>query len=813
MKSSIRDIAQDINYAWRAALKKPAISALIVITFALGIGANSAIFSMVYHVMFAPLPFADGDRLVRLQQHQPIAGHNDFGSSVQSFFDYRRLTTGLDSLVEYHSMQFTLLGEGLPQRVQTGVVSWNYFAMLGIKPIMGRDFAEGEDEPGAEPLILLSHRYWQEHFNGRDNVVGLSLEMNNAVHKVIGVLPPLPAYPEDNDIYISSASCPFRSSEMMINNRSPGMLTLFGKLEQNTPIEVVSNEVNTIAGQLQAQYPDDYRQSNGYSANLVSLKSEMVGDSATTFFLLLMVSGLVVLIASANVANLNLARASSRSQELAIREAIGASPGRIAQQLLTESILYALVGGLAGLALAYPSLSILSDFAAGYTPLASEVKLDGVVLAFSLLISIVAGVLSGSAAAFSRRNINSALKEGGDKVTASISGQKWRNGLLITQLALSFIILTVSTLVTVSLYKLSNQNTGFDGSDVLAVNLDLNFTNYTNAQQVRDFTRNLIREVNSLSTTADASISASFPLAANVLGPQDFETERQSLNQDDVRPRARVTAVSEQYHTLLNIPLLQGRYFVESDDENNPDVVVINRTLAEQHFKEVSPVGQRISLDGGQNWMEIVGVVADVRTTGLDQTEGVAFYVPFMQQPSGQVRLLIKSLGEQEQLREDVANIIGFLDPQQAIAAMQTMDEVKGLWLNTPKLIANLLGIFGLLSLLITLSGIFGVVSYNIGQRLREIGVRIAVGATPKAIMALMLMQTTKIIATGIGLGLISMPFIAGNIDTLLYQTSAYSPIIYISTVSILILATLLAVATPTFKATRLDPSAALRNE
>ncbi|MEW5251426.1 ABC transporter permease [Microbulbifer sp. 2201CG32-9] len=806
-------ILQDIGYAWRAAIKKPAISALIVITFALGIGANSAIFSMVYHVMLAPLPYPEGDRLLRLQQHQPVADRMDFGSSVQSFFDYRRLTTGLETLVEYHSMQFTLLGDGMPKRVQTGVVSWNFFKMLGVKPILGRDFVYGEDEPGSEPLILLSHRYWQEQFGGKEDVIGLSLEMNNAVHKVIGVLPPMPAYPDDNDIYISAASCPFRSSTGMINNRRPGMLTLFGKLKESQNLERVTGEVNTIAGQLQAQYPDDYPTSNGYSANLISLKTEMIGDSSNTFILLLIISGLVVLIASANVANINLARASSRSQELAIREAIGASPGRIAQQLLTESILYALAGGVAGLLLAYPTLTLLSDFAADYTPLASEVKMDAMVLFFSLIISVIAGVISGSAAAFSRRNINSALKEGGDKVTASVTGQKWRSGLLTVQMALSFVILTISALVTMSLYKLSNQETGFNAENILAVNLDLNFSNYTNGQQVRDFTRNLLREVSALPDSEQVSVSASFPLASNVLGPIDFETQRQNLDRDEVRPRARVVSVTHQFHSLLGISLLQGRYFNASDDENNPGVVLINRSLAKQFFPDISPLGERLSVDGGQNWLEIIGVVADVRSTGLDQTEGIAFYVPFMQSPSGRVRLLVKSRISPYELRDPIINIVGLLDPQQAIASIQSMSDVKENWLATPTLIASLLGLFGFLSLLITLSGIFGVVSYSIGQRLKEIGIRIAVGATPKSIMRMMLKHSIRMILAGISIGLIGMWLVGPKLQAFLYQTNAFSPLIYLTILLVLVVAAILAVTAPTLRAIKLDPSSALRNE
>jgi predicted permease len=806
-------LKEDLDYAWRGAIKKPAISLLIIITFGLGIGANSAIFSMVYHVMFAPLPYADGERLVRLQQHQPIAERMDFGSSVQSFFDYRRMTNGVDTLVEYHAMQFTLLGHGAPKRIQTGVVSWNYFSMLGIQPILGRDFAEGEDEPGAEPLILLSHDYWIEQFGQDPNIVGTSLEMNNAVHKVIGVLPPIPAYPDDNDIYISAASCPFRSSQGMINNRRPGMLQLFGKLESATQIEQASDEVNGIANQLATSYPDDYPQARGYSANFVSMRDEMVGDSAQTFYLLLAISGLVVLIASANVANLNLARLSTRTQELAIREALGADPRRVARLLLTESISYAFIGGLLGILVAYPSLSLLSDFATRYTPLASEVKLDFAVIAFSLGISVLAGLISGSAAAFSKRNINDALKEGGDKVTTSTGGKNWRQGLLVVQLALAFIILTVSGLVTLSLYNLSTESTGFNDANVLAVNMDLNFTNYSNAQEVRDFSRTLLRDIEQLPGAERVSISGSFPLASNVLGPVAFETESQGLGTDDVRPQARVTVVTEGFHRVLGIPLLEGRLFQESDDENNPQVVLINRTMAEQYFSGSSPIGQRLSIDNGQTWADVVGVVGDVRATGLNQTEGSAFYASFMQNPTGSVRLLVKSNIEPKVLQGAISDALEIIDPQQAIASAQTLAEAKQQWLASPRLMASLIGLFGLLALFITLSGVIGVVAYSVSQRFREIGIRIAIGATPGAIFQLLIWQGSKLVFVGLGIGLVAMPIISPSFSDLLYQTHEFVPLVYTASFLVLLTATLFAIASPARQAIHINPNNALRNQ
>lgn len=806
-------LLNDLVSAWRSAARTPKISLLILLTFALGIGANSAIFSLVYHVILAPLPYADGDRLVRLQQHQPVAEVNDFGSSVQSFFDYRRMSQSLEELVEYHSMQFTLLGQGEPTRVQTGVVSWNYFRMLGKTPVMGRDFASGEDEPGAEPLILLSHRYWQSRFGGRDDVVGMQLEMNNAVHTVIGVLPPLPAYPNDNDIYITAASCPFRISEGMINNRGPGMLTLIGKLSPDTSFDSANREVSDIARRLADTYPDDYPASRGYSASVSDVKSEMVGDAATTLYLLLTVSTLVVIVASANVANLNLARQAGRSQELAVREALGANRRRIAAQLLTESTLFAMAGGLLGLTLAVPAMGLLSDFASRYTPLAAQVTLDSSVLLYSLAVSLFAGILSGSAAAFQKRNINNALKEGGDKVTASQTGLRWRQGLMVVQVALSFVILTVSALITTSLYRLHHQDAGFNAEQVLAINMDLNFSNYTNAQQVRDFANGILADASTTPGVELASVSGSFPLSSNVMGPVSFETEAQQLGSDAPRPTANVTVASEQFHRILDIPLLQGRYFTAEDDEQSTSVVLINQTMAQRYFAEQSPLQQRISVDNGQSWLTIVGVVGDVRSEGLDQSQGDAFYVPFSQRPIGRVRLLVKSNGDPLALRDPIVKQIHQRDPQQAIASSQTLAEVRAQWLASPTLIAQLIGGLGVLAVFITLSGVVGVVAFSISQRTRELGIRLALGATHSALSRMLLSQGMRHTGMGIALGALCMPMLAPAFRPVLYQTPAFSPGIYLVSAIMLFTAAALAISSPTRQATRLDPSHALRNE
>ena len=404
---------------------------------------------------------------------------------------HTHLAETLDDVIEYHQMSFTLLGHGDPSFVQTGVVSWDYFNVLGVQPILGRSFRAGEDEPGAEPLIVLSNRYWYEKFGGDPNVIGMTLQMNNAAHRVIGVLPPMPPYPMDNDIWIGASTCPFRGSDPIINTRARPFVQAYGKMKPDVTLASAETDLGSIVQRLQSQYPDAYPVEQGFSANLSPLRTEMTGDSSAIFYLLLGMTGLVLLIACANVANLNLARMATREQEFAIRESLGASPGRIAQQVLTESVLLALAGGVLGLIVAWFGIGVLADFAARYTPLASEVKMDQAVLIFSLSIALVTGLVSGSVAAFQRRNLNRSLKEGGGNITSSSSSRRLRQSLLVIQFALAFIILTSAVLVSLSLNRLSNEDPGFRTESVLSTDMTLNFSNFTTNARRQQFLRYL----------------------------------------------------------------------------------------------------------------------------------------------------------------------------------------------------------------------------------------------------------------------------------------------------------------------------------
>jgi putative ABC transport system permease protein len=810
----MEDLVDDLGSAWRDARQRPFTAALIVLTLAFGIGANSAMFSVAYRVLLAPLPYDDGERLMRIEQHEPAANLHNTTWSVPTFLDYRAQTQSYEELSEYHRMSFTLLGQGDPYLVQTGVVSWRYFDMLGIRPILGRGFIDSDERLGAEPTILLSREFWTEKFGADPNVVGTVLEMNNAAHKVIGVLPVIPPFPDENDIWITSSSCPFRSSDAVTAGRQIRMVPgVFAKLREGVSMSVANRELAVVAGRLAAEYPDAYAAGNGHATRLRTVKSEMVGESAATFALLLGVAMLVVLIASANVANLNLARMAARSQEVAIREAIGATPSRIARQVLTESVAYALAGGIMGLLVAYPSLELLSGLAERYTPLATEIGMDGTVLLFALGVALLTGILSGSAAAFTRRDINRSLKEGGDKTTASSTGKRRREALLLVQFALSFVVLTTAALMTLSLYRLNAQDTGFDAADVLTVDLTLNFTNYETPQQVRDFGANLLDAINGIGGVTAAGVTAQPSADNGTFGTVPFDIEGQEASDEALRPRAESVLVSEDYFRTLGVPLLAGRPLAIDDDERSEPVALVNRSFEATHVPNGSAVGRRVSTDGSKTWRTIVGVVGNMRAVDLAREDGPKIFVSFREQPARSISLLVESAADPGELGKAITAAVHSLDPRQAVERVRTLEQIQSEWLAAPRLIASLIGALGALALLVTVSGVVGVVSYNVSQRVREVGIHMAIGATPSSIVAMFVGRGLVVFAVGLTVGVALMLAASSRLDALLYETSSSSMAVYAAAALLLSATVLAGLTVPSVRASRFDPSAALRNE
>jgi predicted permease len=513
VRDFLQGLAQDAGFAVRTLRKSPGFALVVVATLALGIGANTAIFSVINGVLLRRLPYGGGERLVLVRQPAVLAGSEDARFSVPDVADYRAQATTLDGLVEYHSMTFTLLGRQEPLRVRTGVVSAEFFDVMGVSALHGRTFLRGEDAPGAPPVLVLSHRFWQEKLGGDPSVVGKTFEMNDRVHTVVGVLPPLPPYPDDNDVYMPTSSCPFRSAEHIVNGRGMRMVALFGRLKPGETVGRAQADLAMIGARLRAQYPVGHPASMCLNVTATPLQEELIRRARPTFFILLGTAGLVLLIACANVANLTLARVVRRERELAVRVALGAGRARLLRLLLTESTLLALAGGALGLLLAAGGLGVLTRFAARFTARAGEIGIDGTVLLFTLGVSVLSGMAFGAMPALaSRSDLVSALKDGGAAATSGRRRQRVRGALVASQVALAFVLLIAAGLMVRSLIKLQGVDPGFDPENVVSMRVDLNWTKYDTRGKTDAFYRRLLERVRGQAGVRSAAVANTFPL-------------------------------------------------------------------------------------------------------------------------------------------------------------------------------------------------------------------------------------------------------------------------------------------------------------
>ena len=801
----MQTLIEDIQFAFRSFTKAPAVCVFIVITLALGIGINAAMFSLVHNVLLAPLPYKDGERLVKLETNHPNIDRFDVTVSVPTALDYINKNDTMDHLVEYHQMPFTLLGHGDASNVEAGVVSWDFFEMLGVQPLLGRTFLPGEDAPGAESVIVLSHHYWLQKFGGDPGVVGAVLQMNDKAIQVVGVMPPLPAYPFKNDIWMGSSSCGGRGSDSFINNRARPISNLYGKLKPGVDIKTASTDINTISSQLVSAYPDAYPASQGLTNTVTPMRVDMAGDSKPTFLLLMGLTLLVLLVACANVANLNLARTASRKQEFAIREALGASPRRIARQVLTESIILSLAGGLLGLLFALLSVGILAELASLYTPLASEVEINTGVLVFCLLVSLLSGVISGATAAFQKRKINEELKEGSGNITASNNSIRLRQVLLVMQFGLSFVVLTSASLISMSLYQLIHQETGFETQNIVTVDLSSSPNNRSL------FVEEIARRLESQPGIQEVGFSSEIPLVKGRDKRRFFQIEGQPPISPDARFEALKNEVSANFYPMLDIPLLAGRYFNRADQEPDSDSMVVNQSFAERFFMADSPVGKRVSLDNGKTWLTIRGVVGDIREVGVNIEPVPTFYVPWTATWHYDLQLLIDSQLPLASTRELVADVIRAVNPKQAVANVESFEFIKEGSLASSKLVGLLVSLFALLAFSITLSGVLGVVAYDVGLRRKEIGIRIALGAAPDRIQSLFAKKGLILCLVGLLVGALVMMFFSPFLESILFKTEVMNLSIYLATALLVLVTASLAMWLPIKQAMAIEPNQALR--
>jgi putative ABC transport system permease protein len=808
-------LSQDVRFAFRMILKDfgPTITAILIL--ALGIGANTAIFSVVNSVLLKPLPYIDGNNLLVLQNRQVKLGNENVGFSVPEIQDYRQRTRTLTGLVEYHTMTFTLFGGAEAHQVRTGVVSWQFFDLFGVKPLLGRTFVAADEQHGANKVLILSYEFWKHVEKGDPHIIGKKYQMNDAVHQVIGVLPQIPQYPNENDVYMPTTSCPARSSKAMVEAREMRMMNLFGRLRPNETLEHSRSDVATAGNSIASDYPGSYPKEQGFVTTTSILRDDLTKRAKPILFALLGASGFLLLIACANVANLILARMVRREPELMIRSALGAGNGRLLRQLLTENFILTILAATAGLVFASGSLELLKEFIGQMTPRAREIVIDRGVLAFTILCAAATTIIFGSVAALhSRQDLSSGLKEAGR--TGSEGGSEFVRRILITaQMAFSFILLIAAGLLLRSFVHLIRVDPGFVPQRVYAVSVGLNGSRFVPDEQRLSLAKRILQKLQSQPGVMSAAVSSSYPFDPdNMMGMNQtrrFQVEGDHKPENELPGVSITRRASPDYFQTLGIPLIAGRTFRDSDDSKSPMVVVMNRALALKRFGNRDPIGKRISFDN-EHWATIIGIVGDVKEFGLNLQTPYQLYLPLFQEPNvGSV--LIRTIGDPTLISEKLRRALHEVEPQMAIASMVTMEQARAASVSSPRTLTHLFALFAVLALVIAVAGIGSMLALWVKQRMHEIGVRMAFGATPQKILITVIQQGMFLVILGLSLGILGSLAVSHVIKTFLFQVQPGDFLTYLLISGLLLIAALIACYIPARRAMKVDPMVALRYE
>jgi len=814
-------LRQDVRFGWRALRRTPGYTIAAVAILALGIGADTAMFSVINGVFLKPLPYPKGDQLTLIQESAPNANLPSVGVSIPELTDYRARLQAVQDLVEYHGMSFVLLNQGEPDSVDTGVVSANFFEMLGIQAQLGRTFQPGDDALGAEAVLVLSHEYWLEKFGGDPAVVGRVLQMNDRPHRIVGVLPAHPQYPRLNDVYMPTSACPFRADAqrtMSGGHRTFGGLRVFGRLAPGATLERATSEIQTIAASFARDFPADYKRARGMTGRAVSLQDQLVSGARQLLLTLAATTLLVLIIACANVANLALARMVRRERELAVRTALGAGRRRLLRQLVTESVIVALAGGVLGVGLAMSSLEMLTRFVSRFTPRTGQIDVDATVLLFALTISVLTGLAFGAAPAFAiRRNLISAVREGGAQAGDGRRRQRLRSILVVGQVGVSFVLLVGASLLLHSFFRLTAVPLGYDTSHVITAGIAGNFSNHaTNADIIR-FQSDVLRRVRESPGVRAAAITSSVPLSNIVPGQQTVEIRGRSSGDRVLQVDPNVA--SEGYFTALNVPLVDGREFRETDDAEAPRVAVINVSMAKL-WAGANPIGSQFLPDAQSSpqcpkpdWLTVVGVVRDFRLYGPEQDVEAQYYTPFRQACFGGGQIIVRGDGNPYSLIPAIKSAVHGIDPESPIDNIKTIEELRGGRLANPQLTAALLSLFAGVALAITLAGLAGVVGTSVSQRTREFGVRMALGASRFSVLRLVIRQAGGLVAAGIGIGVVGAFAFSQLITRFLFATTPTDVAAYGAVALMFVAGTLLATFGPARRATTIDPIITLKAE
>lgn len=814
-------ITQDIKYGFRMLLKKPGQTLIAVLALAIGIGATTAIASVVDRVLLRSLPYKNADRLLLVWETNPQLqlGIDDLPASAGNFVEWREQSQSFEKMAILRARRFALSGLGPePEQIGAARVSASLFGILGVDAEFGRTFLPEEDQPGANRVVVVSRGFWERHFGGDRSLAGKTLTLDGTIYEIVGIMPADFSFPHGSELppYLEfhrqvELWTPIALTPAAMDNRESRNAAVIGQLEPGVSLAKAQEEMSIIAKRLEAKYAED----KGFGVNLVPLREQAVGGIRFGLVLLAVAVWVVLLIACANVANLLLAWSADRQKEIAVRVAVGASRQRIVRQLLTETVLLSFLGGLVGLLLNYFGVGALRALSLDATSRMDQVTTDARVLGFAVVVSFLTGILFGLAPVFHWRNVdvNESLKEGTRSATPGLRRNRARSLLVVSEVALSLILVIHGGLLVKSFLVLLDTPPGFNPQNVMTMEIPLPYAKYTEDSQQVAFFHKVIDRVRSLPGVESVGAVSHLPLSGSEQIDR-FVVEGSPVVAQEELPLADHRKISSDYFKTLEISIRTGRSFTDSDNENAPPAAIVSEGLVKRFFPQGDALGKRIKF-GGLNsdspWLNIVGVVADVRHTVLSDEPRPQIYVPYLQSPWLTMTLVARAAYGVGGLTSALRGEIWAVDKDQPVTNVRAMDEYVSRSLSQRRFTMLLLSLFAGISLLLAIIGLYGVMSYSVGQRTREIGIRLALGAQRSEIQRLVVGQGMVLAGAGTIVGLAASLVLTRVLSNLLFGVSAFDPVTFVSAPLALLVISFLASYIPAIRATRVSPMVAMR--
>jgi len=802
----MESLIKDIRYGIRSLLKRPGFTAIAVITLALGIGANTTLFSFVNGILLRPLPYRDPGQLVILDETSPKQGIKSFAVSYPNFLDWREQNHVFEDIAAYQPNSSSVVGAGEPEQIPGARISYSLFELLGVAPQLGRNMTAEEDRPETNNVVLISHSLWQRRFASAENVIGQNLSVNGRTVTIIGVMPAGFRFPQTAELWV-----PMALNEKLYTRNDHG-ISAIARLKPNVTLEQAQAEMNNIALRIEEQHPVT---NEGMGVNVFSLRDRLVGDYRSALLILLGVVGFVLLIACANVANLLLSRSSARHQEFALRAALGASRGRIVRQMLTESALLSLVGALVGVLLAVWGKNLLLAAIPGEMPFWMKFDLDLRVLGFTFAISFLTAMVFGIAPALqgSRTDLNEALKEGGR--SRGGAHNRLRSLLVVAEVALSLVLLVGAGLMVRSFTKLQRVDAGINPEHVMTVEVPLSRAKYPKEAQQSAFFQQLMARVGTLPGASSAAAVSDLPLMGG--WGRSLTVEGRPVLSVGQAPMINHAVVTPNYFHTMGIALREGRDFTDADAAGAERVTIVDERLARQYWPGESPLGKRIRFgppESNEPWHTIIGVAGTVRNEGLDkESPRQSIYVPYLQIPVRGMTVAVRTSGDPGSLAGAIRKEVLALDKDQPVTNVLTMDEIVSRSVWQQRFYTMLFGIFAVLALVLAAVGIYGVMSYAVTQRTQEIGIRMALGARAIDVLQLIIRNGMTLISIGLVVGLVGAVALTRLLTTLLFGITPTDKLTFLTVSAILFVVALVACYLPARRATKVDPLEALRYE